>query len=61
MSGKSKTGMCNLPDIPPAAAPRIAIFTIKKVKTAKIVLDKKAPTTGTATPALQFLQAKKQK
>ena len=44
----------------------VAIFAIKKAKTAKDVLDKKAtvagiPSAGTSTPTLQFLRAEKQK
>ncbi len=44
--------------------PRVAIFAIKKAKTAKDVLDKKAPAAGTpvaATLALWFLRAEKQR
>ncbi len=49
--------MCDQPDTPTAA---VLAFTIKKAKTAKDVLDKKAPAAGIATPALRFLQAEKQ-
>lgn len=38
--------MCNQFNILAAAVPA---FTIKKIKTTKDVLDKKAPITGTAT------------
>ena len=58
ISKKAKTSICNQPDIPAAAA---STFAIKKAKMAKNVFDKKAAAAGIAAPALQFLQAEKQK
>lgn len=46
-----------------SCCPCIAIFAIKKAKTAKNVLDKKVSTAGTPATALvlQFLQVEKRK
>ena len=53
--GKAKTGTCDQPDTPAAAAPA---FAIEKAKTAKDVLDKKAPAAGTAAPRYDFYKRK---
>lgn len=52
MSKKAKIGICNQFDIPVATVP---LFAIKKAKTAKDVLNKKAPATDTLIAAASVL------